>query len=350
LIIVWRRRRGDLGLAAAVLAAQSAPFLFHPEPFRLDGYLPVLGSALPVLFRRQAPLVCLLLTELCVALYDVVGTGPAQPVWYGALVGLYTVADLAPTWHRAAAVAITAAGLVATVGSPATAVRELLTWSAAFALGALTRARRELAHTNARQAAELATARERARIAGDLHDILGHAFSMMVVQAEAGGAVAERDPGRAGAAFDAIATTGREAMRQLRQAVGALKEGPLPGLSGLADLVGQAEKAGLHVRVRSTGTPRELPADVQFAAYRMVQEALTNVVKHAQAGTVELRTVWNGGEFRLSVADDGAGATRPTTGGHGLAGMRDRVTAAGGHLSLGAGLHGKGFKVEAVFP
>ncbi|GLH98124.1 two-component sensor histidine kinase [Phytohabitans aurantiacus] len=349
-IIVWRRRRGDLALAAAVLFAQSVPFLFDPEPWQLAGYLPVVGSALPLVFRRKAPLLCLLLTELCVGAYDLIGTGPAQPVWYGALVGLYTVADLAPKWHRVAALAITAIGLTATVGAPATAARELLTWSAAYALGALTRGRRELARANARQAAELAAARERARIAADLHDILGHAFSMMVVQAEAGAAVAQRDPERAGTAFDAIATAGRDAMRQLRQAVGTLKDRPPPGLANLGDLVGQAELAGLHVRVRSSGTPRELPTDVQLAAYRMVQEALTNVVKHAQAGTVELRTGWTGGGFRLSVADDGVGSARPAAGGHGLSGMRERIAAAGGEVTVGTGLHGKGFKVEAVFP
>jgi len=346
---MWRGRASDLGLAAAVLFAQSVPFVFSPEPWQFVGYLPVLGSALPVVFRRKAPLLCLVLTELCVGAYDVIGTGPAQPVWYGALVGLYTVADQAPKWHRVAALTITAVGLIATVGSPTTAVRELLTWSAAFALGAQTRSRRRLARANARQTAELAAARERARIAADLHDILGHAFSMMVVQAEAGGAVAERDPTRAGAAFDAIAATGRDAMRQLRQAVGILKQGPPPGLANLGDLIGPAEQAGLHVRVRSAGTPHELPADVQLAAYRMVQEALTNVVKHAQASTIELRTGWTSDGFRLSIADDGTGPARSATGGHGLTGMRERVAAAGGEVTVGTGLHGKGFKVEAVF-
>jgi signal transduction histidine kinase len=340
LTAVWRRA-GDVGLAAAVLLAQSVPFLLSPGPWRLVGWLPVLGSALPVAFRRRAPLLCLILTELCVGAYDLVGGAPEQPVWYGALVGLYTVADQAPKWHRVAALAITTVGLLATVGSPATAVRELLTWFAAFALGTLARTRRDLA----RQAAELAAARERARIAADLHDILGHAFSMMVVQAEAGGAITEDRPRRM---FDAIATTGRDAMRQLRQAVGTLKAGPPPGLTDLGDLVGQAERAGLQVRVRSTGTPRELPAEVQLAAYRVVQEALTNVVKHARAGTVELRTVWNGG-FRLSVADDGVGCNS-SSGGHGLSGMRERVAAAGGSVTVGTGLHGRGFKVEAVFP
>jgi signal transduction histidine kinase len=152
--------------------------------------------------------------------------------------------------------------------------------------------------------------------------------------------------------FDAIAATGRDAMRQLRMTVGTLKAGPQPGLADLTDLVEQAGRAGLRVRVRGTGTPHELPAEVQLAAYRMVQEALTNVVKHAQASNVELRTRWTGDGFRLSVADDGVGDARSAergSGGHGLAGMRERVAAAGGTVTEGTGLHGRGFKVEAVF-
>jgi signal transduction histidine kinase len=362
-------RAKDAGLAVVVLLAQSAPFLFSERvgpggAWRLVEFLPVLGSALPVAFRRRAPLLCLLLTEACIGWYAVLGSGPAQPIWYGALIGLYTVAHQAPPRHRVAALVITAVGLLGAVGSLTTAVREGLTWSAAFALGALARTRRELDLMSAAQAAELAAARERARIASDMHDILGHAFSLMVVQAEAGGALAGRDPQRSVGAFDAIAAAGRDAMGQLRATVGELRDGmpraPQPGLADLPDLARQAEKAGLAVRLHVDGTPRELPADVQLAVYRVAQEAFTNVVRHARASTVELRTAWTADEFRLTVADDGVGpgpgpgtgagtAAGAGGGGHGLVGMGERVTAAGGVVTAGAGPAGHGFTVEAIF-
>lgn len=348
---MWVPRMKDAALAAAVLLAQSAPFLFSAPAggapsWRPVEFLPVLGSALPVAFRRTAPLLCLLVTELCVGAYAMVGTGPAQPVWYGALVNLYTVANRSPARHRAAAAAITTIGLLTVVGSLTTAVRELLTWSAAFVLGTLARTRRELAEVSARQAA----AGERARIAADLHDILGHAFSMMVVQAEAGGAVVRRDPERAATVFDTIATTGRDAMRQLRQAVGTLKDGPPPGLADLAGLAARAERAGLRVRMRGSGVPRAVSPEVELAVFRVVQEALTNVVKHARASSVEIRTGFGDDGLRVSVADDGAGCGDVPAEGHGLALMRERVAAAGGAITVGTGLHGRGFAVTAVFP
>ncbi|MFD0818536.1 sensor histidine kinase [Micromonospora zhanjiangensis] len=364
---MWRTWTKDVGLAAAVLLAQSAPFLFAHRvdgsgPWRLVEYLPVLASALPVVFRRKAPLVCLLLVEFAVGAYALVGDGPEQPIWFGALVCLYTVAHQAPRSHQVAALLVTGGGFLAVVGSVTTAVRELLTWSAAFALGALARKRAELAAAGAVQAAELATARERARIAADLHDILGHSFSMMVVQAEAGAAVAGRRPERAIAIFDAIADTGRKAMGELRTAVSGLRDdpptrSPKPGIDDLPDLVRQAERAGLVVRLRTEGTPRHLPAAVHLAAYRVAQEAMTNVVKHARARTVELRTDWTVGAFRLTVTDDGVGtrvangADRSTLGGdgHGLSGMRERVAAVGGDVTVGARPDGRGFRVEAVF-
>ncbi|WP_165944196.1 histidine kinase [Micromonospora sp. KC213] len=358
--ITWAK---DAGLAAVVLLAQSAPFLFSDrvasdEPWQLAEYLPVLGSALPVVFRRKAPLLCLVLTELCVGAYGVLGTGPAQPIWYGALVGLYTVANLAPGKHRLIALVVTAVGLLSVVGSLTTAVRELLTWLAAFAIGALARTRQELADNNAAQAAELAAARERTRLAADLHNIVGHAFSMMIVQAEAGAALAERHPQRAASAFDAIAATGRDAMSQLRTTVRGLRNPeavePPRGVADLPALARKIEQAGLAVRLHTTGEPRELSPDVHLAAYRVPQEALTNVVKHAQASTVELRTTWTGGGFRLSVADDGvgirsAGGGRQGSGGHGLIGLRERVAAAGGEVTVGVGLEERGCTLEAVF-
>jgi signal transduction histidine kinase len=381
----WHR---DVGLTGLVLLAQSGPFVLTnsveaPDGWPLLSWLPVLGSALPVLLRRRWPAPCLLLSALAVGAYGLLDTAPAQPIWYGALVCMYTVAYQSSTAIRIGSLVVTAAGMVLTIGSVNTAIRELATWSAAFALGALARVRRDAAVAQQRQAAQLATEQERTRIARDLHDILGHAFSLMVVQAEAGAAVAKHDPARAERAFDAISAAGRTAMDQLRTTVGSMREAqraPQPGLSDMRELVRQVERAGLVARLVELGSPRTLPPQVELAAYRVVQEALTNVVKHARAGAVEIVLDWKEGSFEVSITDDGTGATDPgpvagtpasgTTGagkragspgygsagsgeraggtGYGLAGIRERVAAAGGRAEFGQGPAG-GFRVQAVF-
>ncbi len=347
----WR----DLGLTALVLFAQSAPFLVtrpaEGGAWPLASWLPVLLSALPVAVRRRWPASCLLLSAIGVGLYGLAETAPAQPIWYGPLICMYAVAYQSSRLIRIASLAITALGMLLTIGSLHPAVRELSTWSAAYALGALTRARKDTALAAERQAAELAAARERARIAQDLHDILGHAFSLMVVQAEAGAAVARTDPDRAERAFDAISTTGRDAMTQLRTTVGALREAgrtPQPTLADLPELLRQVEDAGLAARLAEHGPRRPVPAQVQLAAYRLVQEAITNVVKHAGATSVEVVLDWRPGELAVTVTDDGRGPDARPAGGHGLTGIAERVAAAGGRVAHGPAPAG-GFRVEAVF-
>ncbi|MEV4414679.1 sensor histidine kinase [Catellatospora sp. NPDC049609] len=351
-----RERWWDLGLTGLVLFAQSAPFLVtQPEQgggWPLTAWLPVLLSALPVLVRRRWPATCLLLSAVGVGLYGLADTAPAQPIWYGPLICMYAVAYQSSRAIRIASLAVTALGMLVAINSLNTAVRELSTWSAAYALGALARARRETAEAAERQAAELAAERERARIAQDLHDILGHAFSLMVVQAEAGGAVARSDPDRAERAFDAISAAGRDAMTQLRTTVGALREAeraPQPTLADLPELLRQVEQAGLTARLVEHGPRRPVPAQVQLAAYRLVQEATTNVVKHAGAASVEVALDWRPGELAVTVTDDGRGAAdRRPAGGHGLTGIAERVAAAGGKVVFGPAPAG-GFRVEAVF-
>ncbi len=320
----------DLGLMLAALLAQSAPFVLldqvraraGEEPWTLASYLPVVVSVLPVLFRRLQPAVCLLVSAMGIGAYAFVDSGPAQPIWYGSLICMYTVAYQSSRVQRIVSLVVTGVGMVVVIGSLNTAIREIAMWSAAYALGALTRTRQ-------RAAAEIAAERERARIARDLHDILGHAFSVMVVQAESGAALARVDPARAEQAFEAISGTGREAMAQLRQTVSALRT-PLPGLG---DIPALATRAGLDVRVVESGTPAHLSPEAQLAAYRVVQEALTNVIKHSGSQWAEVRMDWRDGELDLSIVDGGGG------GGHGLSGMRERVEAVGGTV---------GFKVEAV--
>jgi signal transduction histidine kinase len=200
-----------------------------------------------------------------------------------------------------------------------------------------------------------AIARERSRIARDMHDVLAHAVSLMVVQAEAGPVVVRSDPRRAEASFDAIATTGRDAMAQLRRILGVLKEeqangtSPQPAVAGVPALVRQvADTAGLRVELRTRGEPRPLPADAEVAAYRVTQEALTNTVKHAYASCATVELDWTEDALTLTVTDDGRGPAA-LDGGHGLIGIRERAAACGGSAEAGRGPDG-GFRVVVRLP
>jgi signal transduction histidine kinase len=347
----------DVGLTVLALAGQTAPFLFTTRsdgrPWTVVEYLPVLLVSLPVLWRRRAPVVCLLVCAAGVAAYSVVGDGgPQQPIWYGALVVMYTMAAQTPRRLRLAVLAASAVGITViggVFGSVAAGIREAILWGAAYALGRSAQLRREHAAIEVERAAE----RQRAQLAREMHDILGHAVSLMVVQAEAGPVALRRDPERAEAAFDAIAAAGRDATAQLQSMLGLLREGedpPRPSLDHLPDLVaGVGPRASLVTR----GTGRRLPPEVELAAYRIVQEALTNVVKHGDADTASVALDWRDAELLITVTDEGASA--PTAaglpgGGNGLLGIRERAAACGGSARFGPGPGGRGFQVSVRLP
>jgi signal transduction histidine kinase len=201
---------------------------------------------------------------------------------------------------------------------------------------------------------ERAAERERAQIARDLHDILAHAVSVMVVQAEAG-PVMRNNPARVEAAFDAIAAAGRDAMVQLRRMLGLLKEsegqGALrPTLDRVPDLVAGV---GPHVSLVTSGARRTLPPDVEVAAYRIVQEALTNIVKHTDASSASVALDWKEGELLITIVDDGSDAPRPSNlagGGNGLIGIRERAAACGGSAWFGPAPGARGFQVSVRLP
>jgi signal transduction histidine kinase len=349
----------DVVLTVLALVAQSAPFLFTT---RLDGrpwtvleFAPVLLVSLPVLWRRRNPLLCLLITAAGIAGYSMVGgEGPEQPVWYGALVVMYTVADQASRRSRLVALVASAVGIVLVggiFGSVTTAVREGFLWGAAYALGRSAQVRRDYAAALEEQAAR----QERARIARDTHDILAHAVSVMVVQAEAGPVVLRSDPARAEAAFDAVAAAGRDAMTQLRRTLGMLNEADdaddadrnvEPSLDRLPEL---AAGVGPHVSMVTGGMPRAVPAEVEVAVYRIVQEALTNIVRHADADTASVRLDWADTELVVTITD--SGTPKPNTGGgHGLIGIRERASACGGTAHYGPVEDGSGFQVQVRLP
>jgi signal transduction histidine kinase len=347
----------DLGLTVLALAGQAAPFLFtrrsDGRPWTVVEFLPVLLVALPVLWRRRAPVVCLLVCAAGVAAYSMVGdSGPQQPIWYGALVVMYTMAAQTPRRLRLATLVASAVGITViggVFGSVAVGVREAILWGAAYALGRSAQLRREHAAMEVERAAE----RQRAQLAREMHDILAHAVSLMVVQAEAGPVALRRGPERAEAAFDAIAAAGREATAQLQWMLGLLREGedrPRPSLDRLPDLVaGVGSRASLVTR----GTGRRLAPEVELAAYRIVQEALTNVVKHGDADTASVVLDWREAELLITITDDGASAptaSRLPGGGNGLLGIRERAAACGGSARFGPGPGARGFQVSVQLP
>ncbi|WP_235037110.1 sensor histidine kinase [Actinomadura sp. K4S16] len=359
-------RRLDLALAALVLAAQLWPLLSSPGSWSWWGYAVVLAAAVPLVWRRRAPVAVLMVVLVTVSLYDLSDRVAAQPVWYGALVAIYSTAAYASRWPRMIALAVATAGGLAFTGSSDTAVRGVVLFVAAYAVGRAAAVSRSHAAALEERAAQLqrerqveverAAERERARIARDMHDILAHAVSLMVVQAEAGPVVVRSDPDRAEAAFDAIAASGRDAMVQLRRLLGVLKEGegprePQPTLADLPDLTGHVAGPGLTVNHSVTGTPVPLPGDVDVAAYRVTQEALTNIVKHAGATRADIRFDWQDDELMIRITDDGKGVPHALPhGGNGLIGIRERAAACRGTASAGPRPDGPGFEVVVRLP
>jgi signal transduction histidine kinase len=207
------------------------------------------------------------------------------------------------------------------------------------------------------QQAQLAAQEERARIAREMHDVVAHSVSLMVVQAGAARQLLDRDPQQSREALLSVESVGRQALGELRRSLGMLRNGddeaelaPQPGTKRLPELLEQARDVGLDVTLETDGHPVALSPGVDLAVYRIVQEALTNTVKHASASTATVRLSWKPDELDLSVVDDGVGPPSATpSGGHGLVGMSERVMAYGGTLETGAA-SGGGFAVRARIP
>jgi signal transduction histidine kinase len=203
--------------------------------------------------------------------------------------------------------------------------------------------------------AEQAVAEERVRIARELHDVVAHGVSLMVVQTQALGALegAARD-----AAERQIAAVGREALTEMHRMLDVLRPpcddapelAPAPGVRDVASLVARARSAGMEVALAVEGEPRALPAGVDLSAYRIVQEALTNVIKHARALRAEVRLRYESDALELSVLDDGRAPAAAGPPGHGLLGMRERVALFGGTLEAGHREDAPGYAVRAVLP
>ncbi len=197
-----------------------------------------------------------------------------------------------------------------------------------------------------------AAADERSRIARELHDVITHNVSVMVVQAAAAGDVFDSRPDRAREAVHAIEDTGRRALAELRRLLDVEEGGdgtlPQPGLARVDELVANVRAAGLPVSLEIEGERTSLPEGVDLSAYRILQEALTNTLKHAGATRANVRVRYRADSVELEVSDDGTGGTR-TNGGRGIVGMRERAALFGGELHAGS-RPGGGFTVRARMP
>jgi signal transduction histidine kinase len=204
--------------------------------------------------------------------------------------------------------------------------------------------------------ARAAVAEERARIARELHDVVGHSVSVMTVQASGVRRLLRPDQDREREALLVVERTGREALAEMRRMVGVLRRpeeapalAPQPSLDHVNRLVEQAREAGLPVELRIEGEASQLPAGVDLTAYRLVQEGLTNVVKHAQATRAEVLVDYGDSYLEVTVSDDGTGVGNGDRGGHGLVGMRERVSVYGGELDAGP-QPGGGYRLRAKLP
>ncbi len=357
------------------------------------------GGRLPVPFLAVSLVLCLVIAlrrrmpEKMLVLAVVAGVAqlfldlPPMPADFGMLVILYTVAATGARWaSRFGLVGGLCAGLLAQlrwpaegegpVNSVAVAVFQTVPFALAWVLGDSLRTRRAyFAQLEERAArlekereaqAKVAVAAERARIARELHDVVAHNVSVMVVQADGAAYVLDAAPDQAKKALETISSTGRQALAEMRRLLGVLRTGehqeggeyvPQPDVEQLDELIEQCRSSGLPVDYRIEGTPRPLPSGVELTAYRIVQEALTNTRKHGgpDAGA-SVRLVYFDDGLGLLVEDDGKGAPHELYEeggvdgqGHGLIGMRERVGMVGGTLDAGP-RPGGGFRISALLP
>jgi signal transduction histidine kinase len=370
----------DSGLA--LVAAGLATALFASMPvgsgMLVVGYGLVLLHTLPLAARRRFPG-----TVLAV----IVASGLAgaalflPPFFFGPaiLVAVYSVAAYGSRWVSVAGLALAEVGLAAVQLTPFGFEFEGLALvvfmgvlAAAWLLGHFAHNYRAYAVRLEERTAELRRAREelarravveeRLRLARELHDVVAHAMSVIAVQSGVGAHVADSRPEEVGKALAAIEATSRAALTELRRLLGVLRQDsepqasltPVPGLANLEGLLAEVAKAGLAVKLRVEGRPAPLPTGLDLSAYRIVQEALTNVVKHAGPARAQVTIRYRDHEVAVEVTDDGrgvgavAGDGRRGTG-HGLIGMRERVQAFGGDLEIGP-RPGGGFRVAARLP
>ncbi len=323
-------------------------------------YALVITAAVALVARRLLPVAVLAITTGATCLY-LLGGYPFGPIRVSMAIAMYSVAAHRPL--RSAAIA--AAGALALLivfglaggGLAMEAVAPQVAWVAGpLAIGVTVRVGREQVLQSRRDEARRQADAERLRVAQEVHDVVGHGLAAIMMQADIALHVLPKQPEQAEAALTAISRTSRESLDELRATLGAVRRGdpddrsPAPGLARLDALVDRTRAVGVPVTVDVAGPLTPLPAAVDLAAYRIVQESLTNVLRHAGTATAAVSLALTGDGLLVSVSDTGRGAPSPQLpGGHGLAGMRERVSALGGSLTAGP-RPGGGFTVTAKLP
>lgn len=377
-------------LVALVLVPLSATTLgVDPYPAGRGGMLVTFLALLPLAWRRVRPVASAAAVYTVVLLQMLLVTPLLFPTDLVVLVALYSVTVHGPRWAHRLAMAGVVAGAALLVGLSV----DSLQWAAAvflaafavavglsvWAFGLVRRSRRETLEAlvdraerlevERDQQALIATSAERARIAREMHDIVAHSLSVMIAQADGGRYAAQADPPAATRALETISETGRAALTDMRRLLGVLREqpgdhaqprpgvlpngdtAPQPAEGDIEQLVEHVRSSGAHVSLVRMGTPRSLPPGVGLTVYRIAQESLTNVLKHAgPRPDVTVLVQWLPDAISLEVTDDGRGAAAGSDGqGSGLRGMGERAALFGGTVTAGP-RPGGGFRVRAHLP
>jgi signal transduction histidine kinase len=335
-------------------------------------YLLVIGVFLPLALRRVWPWVALAVSAFFAILYGY-HPGPATFTMLGPMIGMYSVAAYARRRYSGL-VALLVTGLVVAVPAiaftstrgAAQAVGTFALLAAAMLFGDTTRNRREYVAEVEHRAAETEqrmeeealrrVEEERMRIAREVHDIVAHSLSIVTVQSAAATALIDSDPERARESIEHVRATSKQALTELRSVLDVLRTGegdaplaPTADITQVESLIEPVREAGLTVDLEVQGDLTTVPAFASVSAYRIVQEALTNVVRHARARSVRISLAQQTGHLEIEVSDDGDSSSAAESAGHGLRGMRERVEALGGTFASGSS-DGGGYAVRATIP
>ncbi|SHN24774.1 sensor histidine kinase [Cryptosporangium aurantiacum] len=369
--MVGSRTLDAVGLSAVALVTGldvwwSPPGAPPPDPL---GYVLVGASIAALLLRRRRPLLVLVACAVAFTVLSLRGYR-GELLFLPTAVALYSVAVRSTRAHSlliGAAAVVWSGALEWTVGDRSSAPATAFAWPVvALLLGEVVRARRELQHEQAAREARLVADREREvsrriasermRIAREVHDVVAHVMAGVTVQMGVAVAALDRRPETARAALQQARTASRGALAELRTAVALLRDGgaatdggPPPGLSDLAHLADGVRSPALRVDVRTDPDAEPLPAVLELTAYRIVQEALTNVVRHAHATHAVVSVDRKPDELIVNVTDDGIGGDPADHAGFGLRGMAERAASVGGRIEAGPRAEG-GFHVRAILP